>query len=426
MFTDYATSPIDVLDKSDQWLCTYRYEPFLRKWFYIEPSMHGEVMLVERDDVPSELVSQAEMVKYETKKEDSYYAPLKLQVQLNRSCNFSCKMCYVPDKERAANLSIESLNTLFAECKEAGVVRVNFVGGEIFMRKDVEDVVELARHQCLLVSCITNGIIPGSNIEKYRRVLDKMFAVQVSCNGVGESYNREHQMNIWEKASRCIENVIRSTKANILSYVITNDNYKDISEFVAYADYIGANVIKFGTVCWSGKSAQNGSEFYYRETLSAAKEIISKCRTDYPSIKIQSQLDSEIDSPMWEEFINGYRPYEFYFSPEARDGLYLSALGDFYPFPLLSDHESFRVGRIGDSLICIWNESSVLNSIRAVKFSDTKCGQLGCPGVCGLWNRSYAIAWSNDLYGKVPCFYDAQYHRKEVTHEKENSEGCNS
>lgn len=63
-FVDYSTSPIDVLD-DDDWVCTYRYEPFLKKWFYIEPNMHGELMLVDRDDLPHELVEYTELVEYE-------------------------------------------------------------------------------------------------------------------------------------------------------------------------------------------------------------------------------------------------------------------------------------------------------------------------------------------------------------------------
>lgn len=40
-FVDYSTCPIDVIDDDNNWVCTYRYEPYLKKWFYVEPDMHG-------------------------------------------------------------------------------------------------------------------------------------------------------------------------------------------------------------------------------------------------------------------------------------------------------------------------------------------------------------------------------------------------
>lgn len=400
-FLDFSTSPIDVIDENDNWVCTYRYEPFLKQWFYIEPQMHGELMLVNRDDLPDELVQYTEQVKYEEL--DSYYAPIKLQIQLNRSCNYNCKMCYVSENEEKRALSLQQIDRIFEECKDIGVIRVNIVGGEIFMRDDIEEIIDLAHKHCLLISCITNGIIPGMNIDKYQNMLRKFFMIQVSCNGIGMSYDDEHGMAIWDKAQNCIANVINATEKNILSYVITDKNVEEIPKFVEFARKIRADIIKFGSVCWSGKSNKKGSLNYYKNILPKAQVYIESCREKYPEMKIQSQLDTSSSSPLWEEYSNGYRPYEFYFSPEARDDLYLSSFGIYYPFPLLSDRKEFQVGTLDDALIDIWRNSKLLNDIRKVTFETSECGKYHCSRVCGLWNRSYAISWSNSLYGKVPC-----------------------
>ena len=109
---------------------------------------------------------------------------------------------------------------------------------------------------------------------------------------------------------------------------------------------------------------------------------------------------------MWEEYINGYRPLEFYFSPEGRDDLYLSASGKLFPFPLMSDNDKFCIGNYNDDWEYIWSNNKILSELRNVTFANSKCGKLGCTRVCGLWNRSYAISWTNDFYGKVPCEVD--------------------
>ena len=128
--------------------------------------------------------------------------------------------------------------------------------------------------------------------------------------------------------------------------------------------------------------------------LPQAKLLIESGRLKYSKLEIQSQIDLGGNTPLWEEFINGYRPFEFYFAPEGRDGLYIQSSGDIYPFPLLSDRKEFCLGNIRrDSLVKIWRESDVLKRIRDVSFQNSDCGRLGCKRVCGLWGRSYAISW---------------------------------
>lgn len=398
---DYAPTPIDIVNDENQWISTFRYEPFLKKWFYIEPTMKGTIRLVDSTNIPHEIIAAAD--KAEVKCKNAYQAPLKLQIQLNTTCNYNCKMCYVSPELRNKSLSLKSLNQIFEEAKNAGIVRINFVGGEIFMRKDIEEVISLAQQHNLLTSCITNGIIPGKNIEKYKSLIESMYMIQVSCNGIGDSYNSEHGRNCWTTAQRCINNIIQVAPSSILSYVITDENVDDIPEFIEFAKKISPTIIKFGTICWSGKSLNNGDISYYSVTLEKARQYIYTARVRHPSLRIQSQTDEGIETPLWEDYYSGYRPYEFYFSPESRDGLYLSAAGKFYPFPLLSDNSDFCIGSISDGLINIWENNDILKKLRSVRFRDSACGKLGCSRPCGLWNRSYAIAWSGDIWGKIPC-----------------------
>lgn len=403
-FIDYSYKPIDVVSDDGQWFGTYRYEPFLKRWFYIEPNMKGNMELVTTDDLPSEILKLASKIKY--KKINSYYAPIKMQIQLNTSCNFNCKMCYVSPELKNKFLDLKQLDIILAKAKENGVLRINLVGGEIFMRNDIVEIVSLIKKHHLLVSCITNGMIPGINIPKYKKVLNEFYMVQVSCNGIEDSFNIEHNIKIWPKAKQCISNVIKNTQKNILSFVISEDNVDDIPNFLEFANKIKPTFVKFGTICWSGKSKDKKQTNYYKHIIPLARTYINEGRKKFPNLKIQSQIDIGEDTPLWEEYINGYRPLEFYFSPEGRDDLYLSASGKLFPFPLMSDNDKFCIGNYNDDWEYIWSNNKILSELRNVTFANSKCGKLGCTRVCGLWNRSYAISWTNDFYGKVPCEVD--------------------
>ena len=392
---------IDLKDSEGCWLATYRFEPFLNRWFYVKPSMHGKIKLVNTENVPEEVLHIAEEGAFTP--QNCYSAPIKLQIQLNTSCNYKCKMCYVSPELKDKTLSIPILSDLFQKAKELGVLRVNFVGGEIFMRKDIKEVFSCAQSHKLLTSCITNGIIPGARPEKYYDLFRSMYAVQVSCNGVGESYDSEHGGLGWSRAKHYIRETVNMSPSSILSYVITRENVNDIPKFIEYAASVKPTIIKFGTVCWSGRSTNKGAYEYYSDTIIRGRELIKTARMNYPELQIQSQLDDELGTPLWEDYLHGYRPYAFYFSPEGRDGLYVSAVGKIYPFPLLSDNPNFCVGSIHDDLMKIWSNSPILQELRGVTFENSACGKIHCDHPCGLWNRSYAIAWSGDAFGKVPC-----------------------
>lgn len=368
----------------------------------MRPDMHEKIILLSKDGVADEVAQVAKSSDYGEM--FSYYAPLKVQVQLNKSCNYRCKMCYAFNAEkRHEMLSRERISTFLSDAKKNGVLRINYVGGEVFMRMDFPEIVAETRANRLLVSCISNGIIPGAAPKRYQSVLDSLFNIQVSCNGIGESYEREYGCSDWNRAAKCIASTIANTKTNILSFVITENNYEDIPRFLEFANEIHPSVVKFGTVCWSGNARGAKTEIYYKSVLPAAKRLIENGREKYGNLRIQSQIDQGEETPLWEDYSSGYRPFEFYFSPEGKDGLYLKSDGFFYPFPLLSDLLEFRLGAIEDGLKAIWNTNPVLTMLREATFEKSKCGELGCKRVCGLWNRSYAYSWTGSLLGKVPC-----------------------
>lgn len=402
MFIDYATTPIQIRNENSDWVCTYRYEPFLKKWFYITPDMKRKVIIMDTDDIPEEVLEAAEKREYE--KCNSYCSPVKMQIQLNRTCNYQCKICYAyKDELLHSQIEYDTLEKYLDHLSAIGVLRINYVGGEAFMRKDFPDIVEMTHKKGMLVSCITNGIIPGMNIEKYKPVLQKMFSVQISCNGFENTYEHEYGGANWERAKKCIENVIRSTKANTLSYTITENNYVDICNFIEFAKTIRPTVVKFGTVSWNGKASKYRTTKYYKDIIPYALQMINECREKYPEMQIQCQIDKGMDTPLWEAYMNDYRPFEMYFSPEGHDSLYLSASGEVYPFPLLSDKPELMICTIDDDLEKKWQTSKVLNDIRRVTFENSECARVGCKKVCGLWNRSYAYSWSGNFFGKVPC-----------------------
>src|SRR5271156_1578261 len=86
--------------------------------------------------------------------------PLALIAELTHRCPLHCVYCSNPleMKARADELSTEVWSRVFGEAGEAGVLQVDFTGGEPLNRPDLVDLIRAARAAGLYVNLITSGL----------------------------------------------------------------------------------------------------------------------------------------------------------------------------------------------------------------------------------------------------------------------------
>lgn len=80
--------------------------------------------------------------------------PLDVNIELTQKCNFRCPHCYCPENKQA--LTTEQAKEVVLKCQQAGVVFINFTGGEVTTRKDFPDIYRFTRELGCLVSIQTN------------------------------------------------------------------------------------------------------------------------------------------------------------------------------------------------------------------------------------------------------------------------------
>jgi radical SAM protein with 4Fe4S-binding SPASM domain len=104
--------------------------------------------------------------------------PLSVQLDLTYRCNERCIHCYL-DHEDHGEMSTAEILGLLDQLADAGVLFLNISGGEIFMRKDLFEIVEHARKLQFSVKLKTNAVMIRA--EKARRIAAlAVEAVQIS------------------------------------------------------------------------------------------------------------------------------------------------------------------------------------------------------------------------------------------------------
>ena len=109
--------------------------------------------------------------------------PLDVNIELTQKCNFRCPHCYCSDNKHA--LTTSQAKDVVLKCHRAGVVFINFTGGEVTTRKDFPDIYRFTRELGCLVSIQTN-LSHLSNQMKAALVAHKPRNISVTIYGTSE------------------------------------------------------------------------------------------------------------------------------------------------------------------------------------------------------------------------------------------------
>lgn len=84
--------------------------------------------------------------------------PLSVQLDLTYRCNERCVHCYL-DHEDQGELTTAEIRALLDQLAEAGVLFLILSGGEIFLRRDLIEILAHARRQLFCVKLKTNAVL---------------------------------------------------------------------------------------------------------------------------------------------------------------------------------------------------------------------------------------------------------------------------
>lgn len=104
---------------------------------------------------------------------------LSLTIELNTICNEKCIHCYIPSHSKVG-LPFEKITSIIEEFREMGGLNLTLTGGEIFLRKDIFEIIAFARNLNLRVFLLTNGtLITESDIIKLKSLYISELSISV-------------------------------------------------------------------------------------------------------------------------------------------------------------------------------------------------------------------------------------------------------
>jgi pyrroloquinoline quinone biosynthesis protein E len=198
--------------------------------------------------------------------------PLALIAELTHRCPLHCVYCSNPMElgRRADELTTEVWSRVFREAAEAGVLQVDFTGGEPLARPDIVELVRAARGSGLYVNLITSGL-PLDETRLDELVHAGLDHIQLSFQGAQEeSANEISGTRAHAQKLRVLDWLKTRRLALTLNFVIHRRNIDQLDEMLALGESSCASRIEFANVQYYGWAFAN------RENLLPTREQVDR------------------------------------------------------------------------------------------------------------------------------------------------------
>lgn len=302
--------------------------------------------------------------------------PFSVHLDLTFRCNEKCVHCYL-DHEDHGELTTAEIKNLLKEMAEAGVFILTLSGGEIFLRKDLFEILEYARELTFCVKLKTNAVMIHEAQAARLRELGVQ-QIQVSIY----SHRPEIHDAITKLPGSLKRSIagIRFLKAQGIRITIANvlmkSNQHDVYGVRALAEELGVEVSLDPTI----------------SPMMDGDRSILDLNTDVSVL--QELFHDPFVTPNTEEFCapppsSTQNAMDSVPCSAGHSACYVSPYGEFYPcvaFPL-------SCGNVREQrFIDIWRNSEQLNEVRSIRLRDlTGCSECThgatctrCPGMAFL------------------------------------------
>lgn len=300
--------------------------------------------------------------------------PFSVTIELLTECNLRCKHCYIPNHDNDG-LNTGAIIRILHELKELGTLSIILTGGEIFLRKDIFEIIEVARNLHFRVFLLSNAtLLDEDKIKRLANLHISEFSVSVYSmkDSIHDSITK-----VSGSLKNTIDNVLIMKKYGIkvkFKTPLMKDNKLEYKELKEFCDKNGFEheISHIITSKNNSDDSTHSLRVEQDDLMTILKDI------DQPRVlDINFGIHDEICSIIYYNF-------------------YIDSQGDAYP----CNSFFYKIGSIFESSIKdIWENSSQLKKVRSITRKDLKeCTDCNLKSIC---NRcpGLALLEDNNLFG---------------------------
>ncbi len=328
-------------------------------------------------------------------------------------CDSNCVHCTSGGKSAVADeVDTVGAKRIIDQVSEFGATFFGLTGGEPFLRDDIVEIINYAKHKELNVSLITDA--HRMDDATFKALVDNQVRISISIDGVEKTNDEIRSRGAYKAAVSAIEKFSKADLLDCLVYTfaktetgITNVNYDDIVHVIELAKKYNARWTVFhGFIPFSKESTKaDPTSQQYEWVCNTLYDLMQEYKNK-PEINVyipfMARVAKQRGMPNFDEWYNNF------FLGRCWFGKFLSIAENGEAIPC-SYNDVYRTGNIKNmSLKQIWQNME--NNEFFAKARDKnnlkgKCGICEYKHLCGGC-RTTALFYTGDIHGSDPrCSY---------------------
>lgn len=219
------------------------------------------------------------------------FIPKRAIYYLTLRCNLHCSMCFQNKHNRnEEELSLNEMKKIFESMELSSI---HLVGGEIFVRKDIYDIIQYFNTRIENIVLQTNGTLINKRGIAIINSLPNIKEIWISIDGLEKTHELIRGKGTF---SKCIEviNGLCSTKNVVINTVVMKENIDELVDMYDYFQKLGVHRIVFQFQMVYSKSNMENT-IKKLERLGIKGGMYDDCVRENVNLKYMKKLPMIID-----------------------------------------------------------------------------------------------------------------------------------
>jgi MoaA/NifB/PqqE/SkfB family radical SAM enzyme len=201
--------------------------------------------------------------------------PFSASFAVTNKCNLQCSYCNCPNL-KTPELTLNQIGILFTKLKKMGVIRLGLLGGEPLVRKDIGEVIALARKMNFFISMNTNLLL----YKKFESVLEPVDYYFTSLDGSPEKHIANRGNHDYNRVLAAIRSLVDKKKKVTAICVVTDPDFEAVDYLIKLAKKEKID-IHFQPECYDAENTKRSApssldNYAMRNYWKHIKELKSK------------------------------------------------------------------------------------------------------------------------------------------------------
>lgn len=210
------------------------------------------------------------------------FVPERLSLELTNQCQLKCKHCFnISGEKRNDEITSEKFIDIMSKFISVGCSSLFLTGGEVFLKKDVDDIIIYGLQNFENVTIATNGYyIADDSIYLLKKFKDKLL-IQVSIDGIGYVHNNIRGINdAFEKSLDTIKKLIFSDIKVSIACTVNSFNFDYVEDVVSLAKNIGCSGVTISATTDTGRAKNSSIGGYINGYSDLVSYLFKKYSSD--------------------------------------------------------------------------------------------------------------------------------------------------